>query len=166
VHRVLRAIGITPVFLKGAYLAFNAYPHAALRPLRDLDVLVPRSRSLEGYAALQEAGFARHSLYPGRPAAAVRGERHLPALLTPTGQVLIELHTRLYECDVRSESSRGEPAEDVAIWQRLIFEEIAAESIAYLSPSKAQHTQRIDGVLQRFGCLNRRASSQLSSFRD
>src|SRR3569833_34715 len=42
VHRTMSKQGIPAIFLKCAFLAFHVSPHAALRPLRDLDVLVPR----------------------------------------------------------------------------------------------------------------------------
>ena len=44
--RVLHDTGIDGTALKGAYLAFNAYPHPALRPMRDLDVLVPAEQAM------------------------------------------------------------------------------------------------------------------------
>ncbi len=38
---LLRAEGIEPVAMKGAWLAWHAYPQPTLRPMRDLDLLVP-----------------------------------------------------------------------------------------------------------------------------
>src|SRR3569623_2116733 len=42
--RSLTAAGIPSILLKGAFLAFHAYPDPALRPLRDIDILVPDGR--------------------------------------------------------------------------------------------------------------------------
>ena len=39
--RTLRGADIEPVFLKG-FLAWHGYPSAAERPMRDIDVLLPR----------------------------------------------------------------------------------------------------------------------------
>ena len=41
IARHLDASGVPYAALKGAWLAFHAYPHPALRPLRDIDILVP-----------------------------------------------------------------------------------------------------------------------------
>lgn len=59
VHRILDKSGIAYAALKGAYLAFHAYPHPALRPLRDLDILVPEDRVFSAYRALIEGGVRR-----------------------------------------------------------------------------------------------------------
>lgn len=93
---VLGDHGIRAVALKGSYLASYAYPEAALRPRRDLDLLVTREQVLEGFAALREAGCTM----PDAPAIPLedvaRMEVHMPVLVTPRGTV-IELHARLSE---------------------------------------------------------------------
>jgi hypothetical protein len=114
VQRILSARGIPAVFLKGAFLAFHAYPHPALRPLRDLDVLVPRARSVEAFEALLTAGFSRSAHADGSPVAAATCRKHLPGLVSASGEVLVELHTRLFELLAGSGSAPGEGAERVA----------------------------------------------------
>jgi hypothetical protein len=127
-QRVLREIGITGVFLKGAYLAFHAYPLPALRPLRDLDVLVPRDQAMAAFNALLTAGFTRLREFDGDPSAAVTGLKHLPPLMTPSG-VTFELHTRL------TAPHQMDLADDPAMWERLVHRDVAGERIAYLSPT-------------------------------
>ncbi|MBM4438499.1 MAG: nucleotidyltransferase family protein [Actinobacteria bacterium] len=58
VHGILEAAGIPHVFLKGAYLAYCVYPHPALRPLRDLDILIPPERLTDARAALIAGGLS------------------------------------------------------------------------------------------------------------
>ena len=93
--KLLGAAGVRSIALKGAFLAYHAYPDAALRPMRDLDILVPEDRLLDAWDCLLAAG--------ARPAGAggeddrldyalSAGKHHLPALLTPSGFSKVELH--------------------------------------------------------------------------
>lgn len=93
--KLLSAAGVWSIALKGAFLAYHAYPDAALRPMRDLDILVPEDRLLDAWDCLLAAG--------ARPAGGGRegdrldyalsaGKHHLPALLTPSGFSKLELH--------------------------------------------------------------------------
>jgi Uncharacterised nucleotidyltransferase len=133
IHRVLRERGITAVFLKGAFLALQVYPHAALRPLRDIDVLVPRQRAMEAFDALLKIGFMRTAYAPGDPTAATDCLKHLPSLASPSSPVAIELHTRLFHPPDNPTSRQPEPADDPAVWKRLLHREMAGEQIAFLS---------------------------------
>lgn len=135
IHRILRERGIKAVELKGAFLAFFVYPHPALRPLRDLDVLVPRDRAVEAFDALMQAGFIRPGNTVGDPAAALECRKHLPALVSADTGVIVELHTRLVTPHTAGGSSPGEPADNPAVWERLIHREIDGEDIAFLSPA-------------------------------
>jgi Uncharacterised nucleotidyltransferase len=133
IHRVLRERGITAVFLKGAFLAFQVYPHAALRPLRDIDVLVPRQRAMEAFDALLRIGFMRTAYAPGDPAAAIDCLKHLPNLASPSTPIAVELHTRLFHPQDSPAPLQPEPADDPAVWKRLLHREMAGEQIAFLS---------------------------------
>jgi Uncharacterised nucleotidyltransferase len=135
IQRCLRERGIEAAFLKGAFLAFQVYPHPALRPLRDLDVLVPRERSLAAFDALMNAGFARYDVRSGDPAAATLYCKHLPPLISQSGSVLVELHTRLFETHADCGSAPGELADDPHVWDRRIYSEEGQERVAYLSPA-------------------------------
>lgn len=99
---LLEGAGCTPVALKGAFLARHAYPEPALRPMRDLDLLVPQGQALAAWEALLAAG-ATVIAPPKIPLAEViRLEQHLPALELPRGTVL-ELHVRVSELSGRLE---------------------------------------------------------------
>ncbi|MGH6787127.1 MAG: nucleotidyltransferase family protein [Novosphingobium sp.] len=93
---LLRAEGIEPLALKGAWLAHHAYPEPAQRPCRDIDLVVAEDRALEGYALLVEAGYALAENPEMSLADILRLEKHLPVLLAPRGTPL-ELHHRLWE---------------------------------------------------------------------
>lgn len=130
-HRLLEKAAIPHVALKGAYLAFHAYPHPALRPLRDLDVLVPKEQVLAAYQALVEGGLVRASGYPGDLQAWSEVSKHLPPLRSASGQASVELHNRLFNPD--SHDKQSDLADDPQLWQRLIRREMAGESITFLS---------------------------------
>ena len=136
IHRILDDEAITGVFLKGAFLAFHAYAHPAQRPLRDIDVLVPRARVIDAYEALMRAGYARHERYPGDATAAAAFLKHLPPLVSRTSGVCIEVHARLFDLPSGTDVSPMELAYDPETWRDLIFREVAGERIAYLSPTR------------------------------
>jgi hypothetical protein len=95
---LLRSKGYEPVALKGAFLAWHAYPQPAQRPLRDLDVLVPDACAIEAFKLLLDAGYtpAYEANIPLEDCA--RFSAHMPALVSPRG-CLFELHMRLSELD-------------------------------------------------------------------
>lgn len=97
VSAILDAAGIAHAALKGADLAWHAYDHPALRPMRDLDVLVAPEQALAAWQVLLSDGFVRDesSTTPLDYAHAER--KHLPGLVDPASGILIELHTRLFE---------------------------------------------------------------------
>jgi len=95
--RALTEQGVTFAALKGARLAFFDYAEAALRPMRDLDILV-READLE--PALEALGHAGCDLPDDRAAAIARaldGDKHLDPILLPDCDRYIELHHRIAE---------------------------------------------------------------------
>lgn len=95
IHKLLQAAGIDQLFLKGAYLVPFAYPELGLRPMRDLDVLVPRDRALEAFRTLVSAGYSTDGESSAHPEAFLTQMKHLPRLISPDGRVAVEVHTRL-----------------------------------------------------------------------
>ncbi|PLK27382.1 nucleotidyltransferase family protein [Novosphingobium sp. TH158] len=96
---VLEAAGMRPIALKGAWLAWQAYPDPALRPMRDIDLLLAPHE----VAAAQDLLVAQG--YVADPAELsledmLRLDKHLPGLTSPRG-VRVELHHRLWEVDGR-----------------------------------------------------------------
>lgn len=127
--RLLEGKGFAPIALKGAWLAHHAYPEPALRPLRDIDILVPRDQVSDAFAALLVAGYVQ--LEPAEMALAdiVRLDKHMPPLASPGGTV-IELHHRLWEPHGRLDHATP-LANDAAIHARAI----AAGGLRFLAPA-------------------------------
>jgi hypothetical protein len=113
IQRIMRENEIPAVFLRGAFLAFHAYREPGLRPIRELDVLVPEDQVAEAAHALRTSILRR----PGRPAD------------QPTPRIDIEFHTRLTD-----HARRYDPAFDAGTWNRLISRVVAEEEIWYLAP--------------------------------
>lgn len=60
----LRAAGIPVIVLKGAYLAEQVYRNIALRPMSDIDLLVPANRAREAWGVMKELGEGYRLIYP------------------------------------------------------------------------------------------------------
>ncbi len=97
---VLEAEGLAPIALKGAWLAHHAYPEAAQRPARDIDLLLDRASVLAAFELLQARGFALESSPEMAIPDILRLDKHMPPLLAPNG-TRIELHQHLWEQDGR-----------------------------------------------------------------
>lgn len=126
---VLGGAGFAPIALKGAWLCRFAYPHPALRPLRDIDLLLDSASVIPAFNVLQQNGF-RLIEAPELPLPdLIRTDKHLPPLLSPGGTV-VELHHHLWEPDGRLD--HASPALiDAAVRARAVTE---ADSLAYPVP--------------------------------
>lgn len=92
IQQALAAAGIPCLWLKGIVLAEMNYPAPELRPMVDLDLLVPYARRKEALDVLQQAGYRLlPQLFDGTEAL-----KHHFALHGPEGdKALVELHFRL-----------------------------------------------------------------------
>ena len=83
---------LTPVLIKGAALAHTIYPDSALRPMRDMDILLSKNEVDGAQELLRNVGFAQSK----SPIPA--DHYHLPSLLKTVADVTvcIELHRGLY----------------------------------------------------------------------
>lgn len=134
IHQILERAAIPHVALKGAFLAFHAYPRAALRPLRDLDILVPKETLLQAYQVLLDGGLRRMAHHHGDLAACSEVHKHLPPLSSPSGLVTVELHNRLFHPN-RHGGAEDDLSDDPQLWQRLMRRESNGQSISFLSPT-------------------------------
>jgi hypothetical protein len=98
VSNLLASAGYEPMALKGAWLAERCYADPALRPLRDLDILVTPDTVIGAFDCLLAAGY--RPIHPIELSLTdiVRIEKHMPPLQSPTG-ICIELHHRMWEVE-------------------------------------------------------------------
>jgi hypothetical protein len=105
-----RAGGLRPIALKGIHLAAVVYPHPALRPMNDIDLLfeageLPRAESILmelGYAgkykpADRGAGVTKHTATFRRDADSAHPRATPNPYLSPDTDRMIEPHTSLEE---------------------------------------------------------------------
>lgn len=89
------AEGVPAVLLKGAFLASHAYPSAAMRPMGDLDLLVPHALLGTAMDTLVELGYTRPT---ERDWQTFRGHRHPPPLQHRARRLSVELHDTIEPC--------------------------------------------------------------------
>lgn len=93
VQRALEAAEIPVLWLKGVVLAVTVYPAPELRPMVDVDALVPYDERARALAVVEAAGFQRSdtALFDG-----TEGLKHHYHLCGGPGNVVqVELHFRL-----------------------------------------------------------------------
>lgn len=136
-QRALQGAGIGCVALKGAFLAFHAYPQPGLRPMRDLDLLVPPAQALRAYDVLLSSGWRRMAHYAGTAQGALEVTKHLPPLASACGQVCLELHVRLFD-PVTARGiplGQGDPSQEAAFWSRCVTRPMAGGALRFESPT-------------------------------
>lgn len=127
--QLLTGHGLTPLALKGAWLSRFAFPQPAMRPMRDIDLLLDEGTVIQAYEVLQAAGY--HTAQPAELSLveAIRLEKHLPPLIAPGG-TCIELHHRLWEPNGRMDHASPQEI-DSAVRAAAITE---ADGISYPAP--------------------------------
>lgn len=96
-HDALAAAKVPMAALKGSRLAFFDYPAAALRPMRDIDVLVAPERLADALDALALAGFPIPADRAAAVARALDGDKHLDPIAVPGCDRYVEVHHRIAE---------------------------------------------------------------------
>ena len=92
---LLDGAAIPHAVLKGLWLAWHVYDHPALRPVRDIDIIVARDHALGSYRTLTRAGFMPRNPHGPSPELALASGKHLPALMSPDRGITLEIHHRL-----------------------------------------------------------------------
>lgn len=87
------------IALKGAYLDAFAYPKPGLRPMRDIDLWLPRDQLIPAFQMLEGNGYARDADDRGDLNAILAGSHQLPMLVHEDGLFQVELHSRLFHGD-------------------------------------------------------------------
>jgi len=125
---LLEDAGHAPIALKGAWLAWHAYPHPALRPMRDIDLWLPGETIVEAYELLLARGYRPVDEAQPSLAQSLLLDKHLPPLRSPRG-VILELHHRLWEI-----AGRTDHVAPAANGSRLRDRTIRIGAIRYLAP--------------------------------
>lgn len=89
IDAALRDANLPSVWLKGFALAHSVYPDPALRPMRDLDVLVPFAQRHAALECMQQLGYDLDIVRPSETLQDMSHDYHL------RGAVPLELHYRL-----------------------------------------------------------------------
>jgi hypothetical protein len=130
----LDGAAIPHAVLKGLWLAWHVYDHPALRPVRDIDVIVAREHALAANRALLRAGFMPRNPHGPSPELALVSSKHLPALMSPDRKIIIEIHHRL----LTPSACRAAPVLDTpGLLARRIAVSGDGPSMACLSPTDA-----------------------------
>ncbi|WP_144096689.1 nucleotidyltransferase family protein [Croceicoccus sediminis] len=95
--RAFAEADVPMVALKGARLAFFDYPEAALRPMRDIDLLVAAEDLPRAVEAMANAGCDVPADRAGAITRALDGDKHLDPILLPDCERYVELHHRIAE---------------------------------------------------------------------
>jgi hypothetical protein len=91
---VALALGVRPTLLKGISISEQHYPEPCLRPMGDIDVLVPAQAAGPVEAELVRGGCERQTDQPPR-----EGAHHGIPLYHPGRRVWIEIHTAIFPAD-------------------------------------------------------------------
>ncbi|MDP3937191.1 MAG: nucleotidyltransferase family protein [Deltaproteobacteria bacterium] len=112
---VLAARRIVPILLKGAAFLDDLYPHPALRPMADLDLLIPFDDVARARQALEALGY--RGLRPGLADALLETNHEIElARRLPDGtRMYVELHWRLLP---KTSLVAGPAVEPDALWTR------------------------------------------------
>jgi hypothetical protein len=119
----LGARAVPPVLLKGAHLAFGAYPDPAARPMSDLDLLVHPDAVSEAATAMVSLGLVPMAAFSLEAESA--HSAHLPPFVAP-GRLPVELHWRLlrpgqpYRVDTAALIRRARPFPAIAETARVL----------------------------------------------
>jgi Uncharacterised nucleotidyltransferase len=118
--------GIRVTLLKGISISDQYYPAARLRPMGDIDILIPAKEYASAESALLGRGYMRHPSYqPGE------GSHHGVPLLDPRRGDWVELHTTLFP---RSETMHcGRLFDPSRVWAHSTASEFHGRSIYRLN---------------------------------
>lgn len=83
---------IRPTLLKGISISDQHYPIAHLRPMGDIDILIPADAYESVESALLQRGYVRQPDYR-----VSKGAKHGAPLVHPERHAWVELHTALYD---------------------------------------------------------------------
>jgi hypothetical protein len=128
----LRESGIPALALKGIVLAYSAYPDLSLRPMADLDLLVPPGRREEALRVLQSLEYSCPDLALTLDRDQLRllgpNQEYAPPIRRRASSAWVEIHSQL-EC---SEPLFPMPVEE--FWSRSTLVDLQGLRVGTLSP--------------------------------
>ncbi len=92
IQNLLKEVNIPVIGLKGIALAATVYPDEGLRPMGDIDLLVPEGEGLNALKVLLNAGATQNYV----PRSALHEQVHAHVRAITYKGVLIEIHQRLF----------------------------------------------------------------------
>lgn len=146
-----RDAGMSIVVLKGAALAEMVYGNLALRPMRDLDLLVREGDVPAAEAVLRRLEYVADESF--RPRSwYVEQHHHLPPFLARDGPAVVEIHWQLAPAFVPVAVPVSE------LWERAGMAEVAGTRALVLAPDDlvvhlALHLAGSDGFVGKLGDL-------------
>jgi Uncharacterised nucleotidyltransferase len=136
--------GIHALVLKGLALAYEYYPDPALRPLRDIDLLLKQQDILRGLRLLSEVGFSVRL--------PTSNLRHLHEELTADSPLRngIRVHFELHPYNPRGRLNKGKsldrefdvfdsPPDTLMIENNIVYVPAPMDNLRYLSNHLARH---------------------------
>jgi hypothetical protein len=139
VFKALKAAGVPTIVLKGAYLAEAVYGNIALRPMSDVDILVPKEDLGRADATLSAAGFTARDFH--LPPPEDENEFHY---YSPAAKVLIEVHWEMTKPDYPFRLDVG------LLWAAAVPARIAGVDVLALSPEDLLIHVGLHAAIHRF----------------
>lgn len=121
---VLGQQDIEVILLKGAGLAYTAYPSFADRPMGDIDLLVRPDQAERAWSLLRQHGWTPMEAELER----YSGHHHLPPLFQGSGRFRLEIHAELLPAEHPFRFSTD------VLWQRAKRITVNGRAVAVLDP--------------------------------
>lgn len=96
---ILSGAEIPFLALKGSWLAWQVYPDPALRPMRDVDILVRKEEAIRTFERLKAEGFTQSDCLNIPLEYLLETSKHLPGLACPKSGKKVEIHSYLHTPD-------------------------------------------------------------------
>lgn len=126
--------GMPYALLKGAYLSQHIYPTPVLRPMRDIDVLVEKDTAIGFFERLEGLGYCRRQNDVTPMEFALEHRHHLPPLICPVSNYVIEIHTKLFPPG--QTLTPQHPLADIErLLSRRVSYGVATHKLHYLNPT-------------------------------
>ena len=125
---VLRVSGVRVALLKGAAMAEPIYGNVGLRPMGDVDLLIPKAQITLSREALETMGYLPEMTREARPGLGLEFENEL-ALIHPDTRMALELHWHLLDSPFYQESITEQ-----ALWQEVAAFDFDGRAVEALKP--------------------------------